>query len=681
MPKPIMKSKQEMEEESNINAQTGIEDDNSSQIPDLPPVEDTAITFDDMEETSSVSTPPANTGEEVSVLQGISDQVAANVSRLQGNLDEARNDVKDANDAIGQFPEIRSNIEEDLNIRGLQEGVNDINSLIQSRQRGLQRRIESLESQPVAMGMIGRQQQASRTEAVRELADLSVIQMARQGQLEAANGVLDRKLEAEMFPLVQDLENSKFFYEQNKNLLSAEQNKQFKIKIAQDQRAYEKTKKTRERINGLILTAAQNGASPEDVKKISNSDNFGDAYAVAGKYINTEDEKYEFKTVGDVGYSFDPATGKVKRLTGGQGGGVYESNPAIRNKNPLNIKDPATGEFMTFATAEEGFQAAQRDLLIKMTGRSSREIPSTRQVVNGIALEGTGQKIDGNATLRDLIDVWAPRSDNNLNNDNYVQKVANDLGISPETRIGTLTGRVDELSKSMAEFEGWNPTTLSPIAQAVVDGTMDREDFRDMSQKYKDKVYEEIAASGREIDETGEFEKLSTTKNQLQNRLNRIDSMLANEKGLQLSSGAITGVFSPEAITARSLIPFGIGGVVDAFKGKDAKNDFLVDVKYVANNLIFEKLIELKDSGATFGALSEGELRKIGGAAEILAGMLNDDQTALAASEDKVREAINDLQTKWRNALESTEAEMGTMTEDVVIDQTDEQQADMVLSN
>jgi len=120
---------------------------------------------------------------------------------------------------------------------------------------------------------------------------------------------------------------------------------------------------------------------------------------------------------------------------------------------------------------------------------------------------------------------------------------------------------------------------------------------------------------------------------------------------------------------------------VDALKAKDAKNDFLVDVKYVANNLIFEKLIELKDGGATFGALSEEELRKIGGAAEILAGMLNDDQTALAASEDKVREAINDLQTKWRNALESTEAEMGTMTEDVVIDQTDEQQADMVLSN
>jgi hypothetical protein len=334
---------------------------------------------------------------------------------------------------------------------------------------------------------------------------------------------------------------------------------------------------------------------------------------------------------------------------------------ANRNNNPLNLKDFRTGEFMTFQNSDQGFMAAEQDLLIKMNGATSTDL--------------TPQ-----SSLRDLINTWAPPADNNLNNDNYVSFVADKIGVSPDTSIGNLTGRVSDLSRAMAEFEGWQPVQLSPSAQAFIDGDLTREDLTSMSTDKRDEIITEIANAGRSIDETGQFESLKATRRATESNLEVIDSLLANEQGLELSSGTLRSSLSPESITARSLIP-GVGPVIDFVRGRDNRADFVADLRYIINNLTFDKLKELKASGATFGALSDGELRAIGGAASVLGGMVNEDKDSLNASEDKVREALKELKSKWTAANDKTDSAINDTARDTQIRQFEEQRMDNIVNN
>jgi hypothetical protein len=156
--------------------------------------------------------------------------------------------------------------------------------------------------------------------------------------------------------------------------------------------------------------------------------------------------------------SFDPSTGVSSfydgTTSGGASGAGYSGTTggfsatgsastggtlADRNNNPGNLRDPKTGEFRQFATAEEGFAAMEQDLTAKLTGNS----PATRA------------KLGRNAqTLQDVISVYAPVGDNN-DPVAYAAAVAKDMGISPNEPVANLVPRLQELTRAMAKHEGW----------------------------------------------------------------------------------------------------------------------------------------------------------------------------------------------------------------------------------
>lgn len=109
---------------------------------------------------------------------------------------------------------------------------------------------------------------------------------------------------------------------------------------------------------------------------------------------------------------------------------------ADKNNNPGNLKDPTTGLFRVFTTPEEGFAAMRQDLLGKMTGKTS-----------------TGLNAD--STLLDLAKVWAPKGDGDNDPVNYANELARQLGVSANTKIGTLKDDVDQLAQAIATNEGY----------------------------------------------------------------------------------------------------------------------------------------------------------------------------------------------------------------------------------
>lgn len=133
---------------------------------------------------------------------------------------------------------------------------------------------------------------------------------------------------------------------------------------------------------------------------------------------------------------------------------------ADRNNNPGNIRGN-TGEkgFHGYGTALDGQAALYNDLTAKMTGGSKHAITEG---------PNKGQKLGPDSTIFDLISVWAPRADHN-DPASYAADVANQLGISPDTKIGTLMPHIDQLARAMANHEGYKGAWAGDGSTAIKD--------------------------------------------------------------------------------------------------------------------------------------------------------------------------------------------------------------------
>ncbi len=114
---------------------------------------------------------------------------------------------------------------------------------------------------------------------------------------------------------------------------------------------------------------------------------------------------------------------------------LRELNLGQRKNNPGNLKDPNTGEFRTFSSAEEGWRELRTDLQNKIVGRTK---------------SGLGPM----STIAQFAEAYAPKSDRN-DPKTYASKLAAQLGVTPNTPIGRLGDKVDRFARAVADNEGW----------------------------------------------------------------------------------------------------------------------------------------------------------------------------------------------------------------------------------
>lgn len=132
------------------------------------------------------------------------------------------------------------------------------------------------------------------------------------------------------------------------------------------------------------------------------------------------------------------------------------SNIPTQQNNPGDVK--SGGHIASFSNPAEGKAALYNDLTAKMTGTSS-----------------TG--VGPNSSLYDFAKVYAPASDKN-NPAQYAANLANQLGISPDTPIGTLKNRIDDFANAVSKNEGYSPEDLPGV------GALGSQVANQISQQY-----------------------------------------------------------------------------------------------------------------------------------------------------------------------------------------------------
>lgn len=133
--------------------------------------------------------------------------------------------------------------------------------------------------------------------------------------------------------------------------------------------------------------------------------------------------------------------------------------PAVRNQNPGNLRDPATGNFQTFSDPVEGKAALYNDLTAKMTGQSK-----------------TG--LNGSSSLLDFAKTYAPASDKN-DPIQYAADLANKLKVSPDTQIGTLIPRIDDFASAISSNEDPSATYQQASNIKTTPDTSARKTFKE----------------------------------------------------------------------------------------------------------------------------------------------------------------------------------------------------------
>lgn len=131
---------------------------------------------------------------------------------------------------------------------------------------------------------------------------------------------------------------------------------------------------------------------------------------------------------------------------------------SVRNNNPGNLRDAKTGEFLKFATLEEGKKALDDDLKVKIGGQSA----------------AVKQRFGDQATILTpamLAETWSPATapgNSPQSTENYAKFIASKLGIEPTAPIPNTDEARKIVSNAITEFESGKKTAPVTTAPAAV---------------------------------------------------------------------------------------------------------------------------------------------------------------------------------------------------------------------
>lgn len=171
-----------------------------------------------------------------------------------------------------------------------QQELNAINAQVNDESLAGRRRIEAVMTIP---GITKEQAQDKINEISRvnvsKLADLSVIQMAKQGQYDSAKEIADRAVQAKVEDQKNKLQALMFTYTENKDLFTKAEQRAFETAQADRERKLNAEEKQLQRISDLSIQALQDGAPASVVAKMRNAKTESEAIALGGQYVGALD--------------------------------------------------------------------------------------------------------------------------------------------------------------------------------------------------------------------------------------------------------------------------------------------------------------------------------------------------------------------------------------------------------
>lgn len=219
--------------------------------------------------------------------------------QLQAKRDEASKSLTTLVDtALGRTgkAETRANEYATTGVDTLNSELKDINNKIIQEQVANRRQIEELQRnnpQGLFGGALNAEINRLNRESLSKQADLAVIQMAKQGQYDSAKEIADRAIAVKLEKQGNELEVRKLQYQELKDQLTKDEQRQFESITKQKDREYEQKKADLKSISDLSINALENGAPPSLVVKMRASTTVEEAIRIGGSYINKSDRAYK----------------------------------------------------------------------------------------------------------------------------------------------------------------------------------------------------------------------------------------------------------------------------------------------------------------------------------------------------------------------------------------------------
>lgn len=171
--------------------------------------------------------------------------------------------------------------------------LRDINQQIFAEQQASRREVERLQKNPQGLfgGALDQKVQEIQDKSLARQADLSVIQLARQGKFDSAKSIADRAVAARLEKQRTKLEALKLNYEENKDLFTTAEKREFETKQGDRERALDKQEADLKQISDLSLNALQNGAPTSIATAMRQAKTVGEAIQIGGGYIDALDRR------------------------------------------------------------------------------------------------------------------------------------------------------------------------------------------------------------------------------------------------------------------------------------------------------------------------------------------------------------------------------------------------------
>lgn len=165
--------------------------------------------------------------------------------------------------------------------------LRDINNQIIQEQVANRRRIESIDKTftGTAQGKIDEVNRINR-ESIAKQADLSVIQMAKQGKYDSAKAIADRKVAALMEQQKNEYEAKVFNYNENKDLFTKSEQRGYEQYLSNEDERIKKEETDAKTISDLSINALENGAPVSVAAQMRSAKTVEEAILAGGQYVN-----------------------------------------------------------------------------------------------------------------------------------------------------------------------------------------------------------------------------------------------------------------------------------------------------------------------------------------------------------------------------------------------------------
>lgn len=172
----------------------------------------------------------------------------------------------------------------------LQKELNDINAQINAEIQSNRRQTEAIQKAGgQSKAQVDAQVANINRESIAKQADLSVIQMAKQGQYDSAKAIADRAVRAKFEQQKLYNEALKFNYEENKELFTKAEQREFDTLLSDRNRKLDAAEAETKTISDLSIQALQDGAPASVASAMRSAKTVAEAISIGGRYVGALD--------------------------------------------------------------------------------------------------------------------------------------------------------------------------------------------------------------------------------------------------------------------------------------------------------------------------------------------------------------------------------------------------------